>query len=448
MRFHDEFWNTSLEVLSDMEQKGILIDKSYLALKADAAEIEVLSLEQRLAHWSHDYDRMTECTLNWNSPVQVAAFLYDFKNFPIPKVIGTLSATKRNRKKERSTSEAAIDWLSKNTSCKEQLRVLLEMKKTSKLVQFMHKLPAMCGTDGRLRCSIGPSTDTGRLNCSKPNLQQIPVRNDKFGIRKGFVARDGCSLIVADYSQLEMYVLAHFLLHFVNDDSLANDLLSGDVHTNTAFRLWGDELRALGATPDTIKNREETKRFRSNAKTVNYAIPYGKTAVGLGAQITDVNGRPIGKAAAQDILDEYFEAYTGMGELFDGWKNEARRTGYVHTLLGRTRPIPEAASENQWERWSGERKAVNTWVQGSAADIVTAAMMRCVGVGPTSEGISPVRADLLLQVHDELIFEVETEHADGVCGIIKTRMENPFRAPLKIQLVVDAQIGNSWGECK
>jgi len=450
--FHDAFWLPSLDVLSDMEQRGILLDTEYLARKLVLAEAEVLELEKKLATWAFDYTRQTREPLNWGSHEQVKAFLYDFKNFPIPPVKGPLSATKKNTKRDRVSCQSALDWLSKNTSDTEQIRVLIQRHSTETLAQFMRKLPTqITPSDGCLRCSIGPNTDTGRLSCKSPNLQQIPVRADKFGIRKAFIARPGHLLVVADYSQLEMYVMAHFLIHHFDDHSLAEALAAGDAHSAMAFRIWGDQLRALGATPETIKDNPVWKKFRDNAKTLNYAVPYGKTAQGLGSQILDANGAPIGKKAAQSVLDDFFEANPGLVQLFDLWRSEARETGSIHTLLGRLRPLPEAGSSDQWARWAAERRAVNTPVQGSAADVVTAAMLACENRLPGHAGAKELRslgAKLLLQIHDELVFEVPEAQATRACGIIKHIMENPFLKPLAVQLRVDAQVGRTWADAK
>ena len=449
-KFYDVAWNKSLLVLAQMERRGILLDCSRLDTMYATALEEVAVLERTLDAWASDYVRQLNGPMNWNSTKLVAEFLFDFKGLPIPPVKGSLNATKRNSQRERTTSAAALDWLAKNTNETKGLRTFLKARGTKDLAKFMKSLPEKVSPDGRLRGSFAPTTDTGRLASSNPNLQNIPIRSDRFGIRKAFIAAPGKSLIVADYSQLEMYVLAHFLLHELNDSSLRDDLLSGDVHTNTAFRIWGSELRALGATAETIKEKPEWKRFRDNAKTVNYAIPYGKTAAGLGAQILGADGKAIGKNAAQVILDAYFSAYPGMGELFDIWRSRCADTGCTYTLLGRNRPLPEINSSNKWERYSAERRAVNTQVQGSAADIVTTAMMACVGAFPTSKSkrLCALGAELVLQVHDELVFEVNTAHAEESCAIIKDIMENPFKHPMRVQLAVDAEIGQRWGDCK
>jgi DNA polymerase-1 len=318
MTFHDKFWNTSCQVIAEMEARGVTLDVDYLQHKRELALEEVNELERKLDAWAYDYSRQTECPVNWASPTQLAAFLYHYKCYPISPVKGSLNATKRNTKREETTSEAALDWIARNAKSdtdREYLEILLRARKTAKLAQFMESLCSMVSVDGRLRSSFGPNTDTGRLSSSNPNMQNVPVRSDRFGIRKAFVSAPGKLLIVADYSQLEMYVLAHFLIHELDDHSLANDLSSGDVHSAMAFRIWPDELRALGATPDNIK--EVAKSYRGNAKTVNYAVPYGKTASGLGSQIKGSDGKGIGKKAAQGILDDYFEACPGLDELFE-----------------------------------------------------------------------------------------------------------------------------------
>ena len=266
--FYDDFWNSSLQVLAHVERTGMAFDSALMERKAEHASEVAFDLHAKLNAWAFDYTRQREA-MNWNSTQQVAEFLYDFKCYPIPAVVGTMSATKKNRDDARSTSEASLDWLCKNHD--QAIQVLLDYKRVTKLQQFMEKLPTMV-VDGRLHCSLGPKTDTGRLTSSKPNMQQIPTRNDRFKMRECFVAPPGYRLIVADYSQLEMYVMAHFLVELFDDHSLAKDLAHGDVHTNTAYRLFGDQLAALGCVPNDgndLNDRKETKRYRSEAKTIN-----------------------------------------------------------------------------------------------------------------------------------------------------------------------------------
>ncbi len=438
--FHELFWNKSLLVLSQIERRGITLDLPYLERKCALALETVAEIDRQLNNWAADYIRQIESSeVNWSSATQVAEFFYTFKNFPIPAVIGTMSAAKRNTKRKPSTSQASIDWLAKHTkndTSRKYLQLFQKRNRARTLSSYVRSWIDKCSPDGRVRTSYNPATDTGRLTSSNINLQNIPSRNDPFDLRRGFIAAKGKVLIVADYSQLEMYVMAHFLLYLFGDDSLASMLSSGDVHTNTAFKIWAKELSALGATPENIK--DVAKSFRNNAKTVNYAMPYGKTAAGLGMQITDENGLAIGKAAAQQIIDDYFEALPGMDRLFEHFRTEARELGYVRTLLGRNRPLPKMHSSDIWEVRAAERQAVNSPIQGSAADIVTQAMMRC----------SDLPAQLILQVHDELVFEVDACIAEEQCAIIKERMENPFQRPLAVQLKVDAGIATTWSEGK
>lgn len=450
MHFYEQLWNPLLYALVDMEGQGITLDCAQLERKAVLALERAAEIKAILDEWAEYYIRQVG-EFNWGSTQQLANFLYNFKCYPIPPIMGTLNSVKANREKKPTTSEAAIDWLAKNTKSgvdREMLNLLTEMNKCIKLAQFMTKLPTLVDSDGRLRCQLRPGTDTGRLNSSAPNLQNIPIRNDRFHMREAFIAAQGHKLVVADYSQLEMYVMAHFLIYELQDYSLYEDLTNGDVHTNTAFRLWGPELEKLGATRENIK--EVAKRYRDNAKTVNYAIPYGKTAKGLGYQIVGADGLSIGTKAAQDVLDAYFSAYPGLHELFEKWRSEAREEELVRTLLGRDRPLPGVNSSNKWERFAAERRVVNTRVQGSAADIVSAALLKV----STSELVperyrnTNLKGNLILQVHDELIVETAEEHAQESLEIVKHTMENPLDMPLAVQLEVDAQIGNSWGECK
>jgi len=430
IELHAKFWNKSLATLARMSARGVELDSAYLLRQRDIALEMATELETGLLAWAGP----EHADINWASPKQLAEFLYDYKGYSVPKVVGSAAAVKKNHKRVLSTSEASLNWLAKQYS-DDNLRNLIKMRKLIKLSQFMTSLPSTA-VNGRLHSEFLPKTDTGRLSSSNPNLQNIPTRNDPFKMRRAFIAKPGHLLVVADYSQLEMYVMAHYLLYYFDDDSLATDLASGDVHAKTALRIWPDQL--VGATPETIKSKPEWKRFRDNAKTVNYAVPYGKTAAGLGDQITDKAGRSIGKLAAQEILDEYFASYPGLGRLFEQWKNEAKETGNVSTLTGRLRPLPNACSHNSWEQEAAFRQAVNTPVQGSAADIVTQAMVNVERDIP--------QASLVMQVHDELVVEVPEERAEETMKLLAETMENPFN--LRVKLKVDADFGATWGDCK
>lgn len=262
---------------------------------------------------------------------------------------------------------------------------------------------------------MSPSTESGRLASKNPNLQNIPGGGNRYGVRRCFTAAPGCSLVVLDYSQLELYVLAHFLVELFNDRTLADDLAAGDVHTATAVRCWDDPSR------------------RSDAKAINYSVNYGKTATGLGAQIRDEKGNPIGTTAAQELLDTYFAAYPGIEQYHEWQKGRARELGYCTTIAGRHRYLNFGTQ--QWQGRAAERQALNTPIQGSAADIVTAALIKC--------------ADLpaVLQVHDELVFECETKKAPEVLESATDAMQNAWGG-LNVSLKVSGGIYNDWGEAK
>jgi DNA polymerase-1 len=294
---------------------------------------------------------------------------------------------------------------------------LLDRQKAVKTKQFLSALPGhISDGTGRIHTSLSPSTESGRLASKNPNLQNIPAKNDIFGIRKCFTSPPGRSLVVLDYSQLELYVLAHFLLEWFDDRTLADDLEAGDVHTATAVRCWNDPTR------------------RSDAKAINYSVNYGKTAVGLGAQIKN-DGVSIGTHAAQQLLDRYFDAYPGILEYQERQKADSRDAGYCTTLSGRRRYLDYG--QHEWQARAADRKALNTPIQGSAADIVTAALIAC--------------ADLpcVLQVHDELIFEVETENAPAVLEQAREYMESAGSMfSLRVPLKVSGGIYQNWGEAK
>ncbi len=413
--FYDQFWNRQHEPLYYMERTGTRLDIAQLHESLDRALTHVSEYEEALNHW---------CTqeINYSSDKQVSEFLYDYKNLPIPPYMGSGQAVKLNREQKPSTSSVSLDWLAKHPDTspndREGIRQLMGRSKSVKMSQFLEALPRLA-RNGRIHTQLGPNTETGRLSSSKPNLQNIPKRNDRYQIRKAFVASPGHKLVVIDYSQLELYILAHYLISRYNDHSLAHDLTEGDVHENTALRCFGDLAR------------------RDDAKAVNYGIMYGKTGVGLGASLTDEHGVRIGKEAGQQIIDDYLDGYIGIRKFMADCITEGKATNKITTLLGRHRDL------NWTYKNSTERKCANTRIQGSAADIVTTAMIRCF----YDDELNALGTRMLLQVHDELMFEVPTENAEQCLARASTLMANPFRNfEMKLPLVVDGKIADNWLE--
>lgn len=428
--FYEQFWNPFLDLLWDMERAGIQLDPALCDERGlEASEKAAERLDAiRVAVNDHEF--------NPGSPPQMVALLERLGCPPSP-VCGTLKAVKKTARGKTPTDEAALDWLSKQ-GYHPVLREILAWRKVTKLGQFLTKLPLHCDGANRLHSILAPDTDTGRLSSKKPNLQNIP-KEDAFGIRRAFVARPGHLLVCADFAQLEMVVLAHFLVELFDDWRLADDLASGDSHSATARRCW--PWLPLGNLKGHSDPRVSKKR--EDAKTVNYAVNYGKTAFGLGVQITDESGLAIGTDAAQTILDLYFDAYPAIGKFRRHCFEMAKHTGVVRTLLGRTRPLLECRSDERWVQQAGERKAVNSPIQGSAADVVVAAMLKLRSQLPV------FRARMVLQIHDEIIVETPEESAEEVLQTMVQTMTNPFKTNLlRVPLAVEAKIGPNWAACK
>jgi DNA polymerase-1 len=268
---------------------------------------------------------------------------------------------------------------------------------------------------------------TGRLSSSDPNLQNIPIRTE-IGreIRRAFVADRGSVLISADYSQIELRVLAHLS----GDQALADAFRRGeDIHDRTALAVFG---------PDSGLDRYELRR---RAKIINYALLYGKTAFTLARDIG------VSQQAAQAFIDAYFAGFPAVRRFIDETLDRARATGEVRTLFGRRRLVPELTSKNGQIRAAAERVTVNMPIQGTAADILKRAMIdvhAALGARPASRQVSPAR--MILTVHDELLFEVPRDEADAVAALVRERMEGA--AALSVPLVVDVGIGENWKAAK
>ncbi len=436
LEFWERFWMPSLIVLQHMERTGVLIDETARKAAYDRCSSDIADRSRSLSEWTNNFDRQHSTQINWSSTPQRQAFFYGYKRFPIPTFCGSRAAVRRNFDKKQTTDQVTIDtWIADETVSKEDrlwLSKYSEYAKAVKTAQFLVSLRKHVCPDGRIRAKFSPETDTGRLSSSCPNLQNIPKRSDLYGLRSCFVAEPGKTLVIADYSQLELFVLADFLVKRYSDESLATDLAGGDVHEATAKRC--------GVT-------------RDQAKTINYAVNYGKTAAGLGAQILDADGLPIGRAAAQDLLDVYFDGYPGIKRFQADVQGAAKKNGYVSTLLGRRRYLPYGG--NKAANSSSDRKAVNTPIQGSAAEIVIGAMLRLNSVdrpelkkyGWFNEDMHSTGANLQLQVHDELVWEVPNAENDRAKRLVAQTMVTPFRKyEFAVPLRVEVETRNTWGK--
>jgi DNA polymerase-1 len=389
-------------VLARMERHGVRVDPQALAGMSAALEAEVRRIERRI------YE-LAGVEFNVNSPQQLAEILFDKMNLVPPR---------RGRGKARST---AADVLEELALTHELPRQVLEYREAAKLKStYADALPKLIhpGT-GRLHTSLSQTgTATGRLASSGPNLQNIPVRSELGReIRAAFAAAPGWRLLSADYSQIELRLLAHFS----GDPVLVESFRRGeDIHARTAQEVFG------------VAPALQTPEHRRVAKVINFGIIYGLSAFGLAQQLG------IEQRDAAKFITAYFERYRGVKEYLERQLDEVRRTEQTRTLFGRIRPIPEMNSPRGPVRGFAERTALNTPLQGTAADLIKLAMIeidRRLATGG-------FQSKMILQVHDELLFEAPEEELDRVRALVVPAMENVY--PLAVPLVVDVKSGPNW----
>jgi DNA polymerase-1 len=394
-------------VLARMETSGVRIEPAALRDLSGRMESEI----ERLAGEIHG---LAGRPFNINSPQQLAEVLYEELHLPAPPRSG--------KTKSRSTAADVLESLAEEYRVAQLVldyRQLVKLKGT-----YVDALPALVDPrTGRLHTTFNQTgAATGRLSSSNPNLQNIPIRTELGReIRAAIVPEPGWRLIVADYSQIELRLLAHFS----RDPVLVDAFRRGeDIHTRTAAEVFGTP--PIAVTPE----------LRRRAKAVNFGIVYGLSAFGLANQL----GIP--RDEAERYIRSYFERYRGVRKFIDGAIDEVRRTGKTRTLFGRERPIPDINSRNPNARGFAERTAVNTPLQGTAADLIKLAMIRIDGA-LASRGL---RARMILQVHDELLFEAPPEEAAAVAALAKKEMEEA--GSLEVPLVVDIGIGDNWRDAK
>ena len=390
-------------ILTRMEQEGVLLDSDRLAGISRQMESEIDALTRQI------YE-LAGSTFNINSTQQLAKVLFDDLQLPAPP--------RRGKTKARST---ASDVLEEIAPTHEIVPKVLDYRRQTKLRNtYVDALPALVSPKtGRLHTTYNQcGSATGRLSSSNPNLQNIPIRTERGReIRAAFVARPGWKLLAADYSQIELRVLAHISQDPVLIDAFRN---GEDIHTRTAAEVFGIPPLAVGA--------EERRR----AKAVNFGIVYGLSPFGLSKQL----GIP--QSESRQYINAYFERYAGVKKFMDGAIAEARRTGHTRTLLGRLRPIPDLDSRNPAARGFAERTAINSPIQGSAADLIKLAMIR-VDRRLRETGS---QALMLLQVHDELLFEAPEDEVAELAGIVKQEMEGACE--LRVPLLADVKAGANW----
>jgi len=387
-------------VLRGMERAGFLVDDARLRATGDEYRKHIAVLVDEIAQLAGE-------RINLNSPKQLAELLYDRMGLPAPK--------------KRSTNAEVLEELSeKYPICGK----ILEYRKYQKLVStYIDQLIDMRDANGRVHTTFDQvGTATGRISSAEPNLQNIPVRTPLGReIRKAFVAAPGNVLVDADYSQIELRVLAHMS----GDETMIDAFREGqDIHARTASEVYGVPLG------------EVTQAMRSSCKAVNFGIVYGISDFTLAKNIG------VSRHAAKSFIERYFARYPGVKRYMDEAVETGYRQGYVTTQMGRRRYLPELTSGNYNLRAFGERCAMNSPIQGTAADIIKLAMIR-VDRALSQGGFA---ARLILQVHDELIIEAPEEEAAGVARLLRDCMENIVA--LKVPLKVDIATGGDWNACK
>lgn len=391
-------------VLADMENCGFLVDSAELERYSDRLTLEIKELEKKIHELAGEQ-------FNINSPKQLGVILFEKLGLP-------------HGKKIRSGYSTSAEILQKLSGRHEIVDAILEYRKYVKLKNtYCDGLLKLIDDGGRIHTSFQQTvTQTGRISSTEPNLQNIPVRTELGReLRNMFAAKDGCVLADADYSQIELRVLAHIAHDKTMQQAFLND---ADIHTVTAASVFG--------VPDDFV----TPEMRRLAKAVNFGIVYGISDFSLAQDIKTTRAR------AKEYIESYLSLYSGVREYMKSVVEKARADGYVTTLFNRRRYIPELQAKNFNVRSFGERAAMNAPIQGTAADIIKIAMVN-VRRALIDEGL---RAKLILQVHDELIIEAPDEEKDRVCRLLSREMENA--ASLSVRLKADVQWGRTWYECK
>ncbi len=395
-----------IPVLAGMETEGVRINKQFLNDYSVELEKEIVQLEKRILE-------LAGLNFNISSPKQLGEVLFDHLKLD-PKA-------KKTKTGQYQTGEDVLQGLSEH----EIVRCILEVRQLQKLKStYVDSLPELINaTTGRVHTSFNQAVAaTGRLSSNNPNLQNIPIRTDKGReVRKAFIARDeNHVLLSADYSQIELRIVASIS----NEENMIEAFKQGiDIHTATAAKVYGVEVKDV------------TSEQRRNAKAVNFGIIYGQSAFGLSQSL----GIPRKEAAT--IIEEYFKQYPNIKNYMSSTINFAKEHGYVQTLMGRRRYLRDINSANFTVRGFAERNAINAPIQGSAADMIKVAMIQ---IYKRMQQENHLKSKMILQVHDELLFDVYKPEVDYMKQLVKEEMEKAM--PLNVPVVAEAGVGDNWLE--
>lgn len=393
-----------VEVLREMEAAGVRIDVAKLKEAETALTEELNTIEQRIY-------TLADGPFNINSPKQVGELLFDKLKLD--------SKAKKLKTGQYSTSEEVLVALKDRH---EIVGLILDYRALSKLITtYISALPGYIAADGKIHTTYNQTvTATGRLSSSNPNLQNLPIRSERGRfIREAVIPDDGCLFLSADYSQIELRLMAHFS----QDEHLLAAFRNGqDVHAATAAKIFGLPIEQV------------TKDQRRKAKTANFGIIYGISAFGLSQQLD------CSRTEAKQLIDDYFAAFPRVIEYIESQKELARQKGYAETLFGRKRYLPDIHSQNATVRSFAERNAVNAPIQGTAADIIKMAM---VSIHRRLKE-EKLQAQMTMQVHDELNFNVPAQEVDRVREIVVSEMQNAVQ--LSVPLIAECGVGRNWLE--
>ena len=405
----DLFYNIEMplsEVLKSMEQEGILLDIDHLKTFSEELEKDLVEIENKIIE-------LAGTTFNLDSPKQLGEILFE--------VLQISKKPKKTKTGQYSTSE---DTLQKHINDHEIIPLILDYRSLKKLKStYVDPLPELVDKeDGRLHTHYMQTVAaTGRLSSTNPNLQNIPIRTPRGReIRKAFIAKNqDYYLMAADYSQIELRIMADFSQDKNMIEAFKNNQ---DIHTATAAKIYGVNLN------------EVTREQRSNAKAVNFGIIYGQSAFGLSQNLG------ISRKEAKEIIDNYFEQYPAIKKYMEASKEKAKTQGYVETIMKRRRYLPDINSKNAIVRGFAERNAINAPIQGSAADIIKIAM---INIYAKMKSLN-LTSRMLLQVHDELVFDILKSEKEIVEKLIKEEMENAVT--LSVPLIVEMKFAQNWLE--
>ncbi len=392
-------------VLAKMEQNGVLIDSQLLSQQSQTIAVRIMDLEKEVHELAGE-------SFNLGSTKQLQHILFEKMSLPV---------VKKTPKGAPSTSEEVLQELALEYELPKKImeyRGLTKLKNT-----YTDKLPKMIHhRTGRVHTSYHQAvTATGRLSSTDPNLQNIPIRTSEGRqVRQAFIARPGYKIVAADYSQIELRIMAHLS----KDKGLVSAFSAGkDIHSATAAEVFDVPLEEVSVNE------------RRSAKAINFGLIYGMSAFGLSKQLN------IGRYDAQQYMDLYFERYPGVLSYMESTREGAKQTGYVSTVFGRRLYLPDIKASNAMRRKGAERAAINAPMQGTAADIIKKAM---IDVDAWINDINDEAILMIMQVHDELVFEIKEDYVDQYVAKIKTLMENAVE--LDVPLIVDVGIGNNWDE--